>query len=268
MLNVEIAEPRVRDERLRAVDDPLAVLETARSSCTSAASEPAPGSVSANPPSASPRASGASHRSLCSSVPNRFSMLPASPIAADSVMATDWSTRPSSSSARHTVTASASDPPYRLGERQPEQPEVAHLLHDVQRELLLQVGLGRARRDTSFGELTDDARGTPLVRRSDRSSCRPEPLDVQDGAGPLARTTASTRRADLPWAVAEQPMHQDRVGVVEPDEPDRRRFVQRLAVDADVADRERLERPARTALRCRRSAPRSIVRRRSVQAGT
>ncbi len=76
-----------------------------------AASEPAPGSVSANEPSASPRHSGASHRSFCSSVPNRWIMPPARPTAAESVMPTDWSTRPSSSIARQSVMASASQPP-------------------------------------------------------------------------------------------------------------------------------------------------------------
>ena len=44
-------------------------------------------------------------------------------------------------------------------------------------------------------------------------------------------------------------MHQHGVGAVEPHEADRHRLVERLAVDADVARRERLERAARAALR-------------------
>ena len=112
--------------------------------------------------------------------------------------------------------------PVRLGERQPEQPEVAHLLHHVERELLLPVGLGRPRRDDLVQRTRGRPRGTPLVRRSDRSSCLPEALDVQDGSRPLRRHDGLDASADLPWAVAEQAMHQDGVGVVELDEADRR----------------------------------------------
>ena len=121
MLNVEIAEP----EFVMKAFEPSTIHSPPSNRpvvCTSAASEPAPGSVSPNPPNASPRASGASHRSFCSSVPNRFSRFPARPSAADSVMATDWSTRPSSSSARHTVIASASDPPTAAGNGSPNSP--------------------------------------------------------------------------------------------------------------------------------------------------
>ena len=147
----------VRDERLRTVDDPLAVLETSRRV------DLRPRRSRRRAPSGrtrrAPRRERAARASaaFCSSVPNRFSRLPASPTAADSVIATDWSTRPSSSSARHTVTASASDPAVRLGERQPEQPEVAHLLHHIERELLFPVGLGRTRLDDVFSEIPDDA---------------------------------------------------------------------------------------------------------------
>ena len=160
---------------------------------TSAASEPAPGSVKANPPSASPRASGASQRSFCSSVPNRFSRLPASPIAADSVIAIDWSTRPSSSSARHTVMASASDPPYASGNGRPNNPSVAHLLHHVERELLLPVGLGRPRIDDLFGELADDAAERLLLRSQvEVHACRNPSTSRMDPVRSVM-TTASTR---------------------------------------------------------------------------
>jgi hypothetical protein len=55
------------------------------------ASEPPPGSVSANAPIASPRAIGTSHRCCCSSVPNRNNGFAASPTAASSVIASDES---------------------------------------------------------------------------------------------------------------------------------------------------------------------------------
>ncbi len=55
------------------------------------ASEPPPGSVSANAPIASPRAIGTSHRSCCSFVPNRKSGFAARPTAASSVIATEAS---------------------------------------------------------------------------------------------------------------------------------------------------------------------------------
>ena len=68
------------------------------------ASEPPPASVRPNPPSAFPSASAGSHRCFCSSEPKRaIGMIP-SDTPASSVIATDWSTRPSSSSATHSAT--------------------------------------------------------------------------------------------------------------------------------------------------------------------
>ena len=165
MLNVEIADP----EFVMNAFEPSTIHSPPSNRpvvCTSAASEPAPGSVSPNPPSASPRASGASQRSFCSSVPNRFSRLPARPSAADKRDRRPTGRRGPAPRARGTtVIASASGAPDRRGEREPEQPEVAHLLDDVERELLLQVGLGRPRSDHLVRELADDPAERLLLRR-------------------------------------------------------------------------------------------------------
>ena len=204
---------------------------------TSAASEPAPGSVSANPPSASPRASGASQRSFCSSVPNRFSRLPASPSAADSVIATDWSTRPSSSSARQTVTASASEPPYASGNGSPNSPRSPICFTTSSGSFSSRSASADRGATTSFGELADDAAERLLLGgQVEVHACR-KPSTSRIEPVRSAATTASTRIADLPRAVAEQAMHQHGVGAVELHEADRR--------------------PARRAVRrrCRRGRP-------------
>ena len=67
------------------------------------ASEPPPDSVSPNAPSAVPAVSAGSQRSRCSAVPNRKIGIAPSDTPASSVMATDESTRASSSSARQSV---------------------------------------------------------------------------------------------------------------------------------------------------------------------
>ena len=64
------------------------------------ASEPPPGSVSPNAPSAWPLHSRGSHSRFCSSVPNRKTGIAPSDTPASSVIATDESTRASSSMAR------------------------------------------------------------------------------------------------------------------------------------------------------------------------
>ena len=68
------------------------------------ASEPPPASVRPNPPSVRPAARSGSQRCFCSSEPNRSSGMIPSDTPASSVIATDWSTRPSSSSATHRAT--------------------------------------------------------------------------------------------------------------------------------------------------------------------
>lgn len=75
------------------------------------ASDPASGSVSPNPPSARPATRSGSQRWRCASLPNWKMGLAASPTAASSVMAIDWSTLASSSMAMHSVVRSPSPPP-------------------------------------------------------------------------------------------------------------------------------------------------------------
>ena len=65
------------------------------------ASEPPPGSVRPNAPSFSPAARAGSHRCFCASVPNRQIGMAPSETPASSVIATEESTRASSSRARH-----------------------------------------------------------------------------------------------------------------------------------------------------------------------
>ncbi len=67
------------------------------------ASLPAPASVSPNAPSASPEVSIGSQVAFCSSVPKRKTGMAPSETPASSVMATLWSTRASSSSARQSA---------------------------------------------------------------------------------------------------------------------------------------------------------------------
>ena len=81
-----------------------------------------------------------------------------SPTAASRVIPIDWSTRPISSIATHTLVKSPSRAAVLLGRGEPEQPELTHLLHDVDREVVLAVPLGGARRDLLLGEV---ANGTP-----------------------------------------------------------------------------------------------------------
>jgi hypothetical protein len=67
------------------------------------ASDPPPGSVRPNAPSARPASRSGSQRSFCSGVPNRWSGIAPRPTPASSVIATDESTRASSSIARQSA---------------------------------------------------------------------------------------------------------------------------------------------------------------------
>ena len=83
-----------------------------------------------------------------------------SPTAASSVMPIDWSTRPISSIARQRLVKPPSSPaspapPYSSGRGEPHQPELAHLLHDVDREVVVAVPLRGVRRDLLLGEVAD-----------------------------------------------------------------------------------------------------------------
>ena len=67
------------------------------------ASLPAPGSVRPKAPRAAPLASRGTHCSFCAWVPKRYTGMAPSETPASSVIATDWSTRASSSSTRHSA---------------------------------------------------------------------------------------------------------------------------------------------------------------------
>ena len=79
--------------------------------------------------------------------------------------ATLASALPSSSITSAHVTASAPRPPYVLGDRDAADPELAQLLHDVERELLVLVALAGARRDLLGGELPDEVADLLLLGR-------------------------------------------------------------------------------------------------------
>ena len=53
---------------------------------------------------------------------------------------------------------------------QPEQPELAHLLHDVDREVVVAVPLRGVRRDGGLGEVADAYGGTPRARGTARTT--------------------------------------------------------------------------------------------------
>src|SRR5436305_10473707 len=87
-----------------------------------AASDPDSGSVSANAPIASPRASGGTNRARCSSVPNVRIGRVAALVCTATVTPTPASARESSSSTRMYETKSAPAPPYSSGTQTPISP--------------------------------------------------------------------------------------------------------------------------------------------------
>ena len=95
-----------------------------------------------------------------------------SPTAASSVMPIDWSTRPISSIATQRLVKSPSSPraAVLLGRGEPEQPELAHLLHHVDREVVVAVPLRGVRRDLGLGELADAAAELLVLAGSARKS--------------------------------------------------------------------------------------------------
>ena len=107
------------------------------------ASLPPSGSVRPKAPRARPATRSGSQRWRCSSVPNEKIGLAPRPTPADSVMPSDWSTRPISSMAMHSVENGAVRAAVGLGEHQPEQAELAHGPHGVEGEGVVPVpGLG------------------------------------------------------------------------------------------------------------------------------
>ena len=85
-----------------------------------------------------------------------------SPTAASSVMPIDWSTRPISSIAMQSageaaVLAGQPRAAVLLRSGEAHQPERAHLLHDVGREVVVAVPLCGVRRDLGLREVADAA---------------------------------------------------------------------------------------------------------------
>ena len=89
------------------------------------ASEPEPGSVRANAPIVSPRASGGTKRAHCSSVPNASSGSVQAEVCTATVTPTPASARDSSSSARMYERKSAPAPPCSSGTHTPSSPSSA-----------------------------------------------------------------------------------------------------------------------------------------------
>ena len=77
------------------------------------------------------------------------------PTPASRVMPIDWSTRPSSSIATHSEVKSPPRAAVLLGHDQAEQPQVAHLADQLDREVVVAVPLRDVRRDLGLGELPD-----------------------------------------------------------------------------------------------------------------
>ena len=108
--------------------EPLTTHEPSRSSAVvrvAPASEPASGSVSPNAASRRPDARSGSQRSFCSSLPKRKIGIVPSDVCAATVIATDESTRVSSSTAIAYETVSPPAPPYCSGIGMPISPSSA-----------------------------------------------------------------------------------------------------------------------------------------------
>ncbi len=93
-------------------------------------------------------------------------MAPPSPTAAASVMPEDWSTRPSSSSATHMVTAPAAAPPYDSGNGRPNKPSAAI------RVTISSGNSSRSSRSAAPGATTSSAKSRTTCRNCRCSSER------------------------------------------------------------------------------------------------
>ena len=146
---------RVGDELLGAVDDPLAALER-RPACARCRRPSPPRARSARTrracgPRRGPAGSAPSARR---SRRGRSAACP-SDVCAHIVIATDESTRVSSSTASAYCSDVPPAPPTSSGNGIPIQPELAHLADDVGGERLRAVELLGDRRDLALGELAD-----------------------------------------------------------------------------------------------------------------
>ena len=120
------------------------------------ASLPASGSVRPKAPRVRPAHRSGSHVCFCSSVPNRWIGLAPRPDARlerDGHRVVDPGQLLDRDAEHREVAAAAA---VLLGERDAEQPEVAHAAHDVDREVVVAVPRLGVRRDLALGEVADD----------------------------------------------------------------------------------------------------------------
>ena len=129
-----------------------------------AASEPVPGSVSAKQPSASPEQSRGSHARFCSSVPYAAIVLATRPSETETMPRTAESPRPSSSSDQAVGEVVAAGAAVLLGDGQPEEAQLAELLHDAAVDLLRAVPRGGVRDDLAVDELRGELPHRGLLR--------------------------------------------------------------------------------------------------------
>ena len=129
------------------------------------ASEPAPGSVSANAPSCSPRASGGTKRARCSSVPNaRIGSVVGARVDGDGDADARIRAREllEHEDVREEVRSRAA---VLLGHAHTHQPELGELREQLVREAVLAIPLARVRDDLRLGELAGERLDRPLVGR-------------------------------------------------------------------------------------------------------
>ena len=152
-------------------------------------SDPPPGPVSPNAPSASPRQSGGSHRRFCSCVPNRKIGIAPRPTPASRVIATDESTRPSSSIARQSVVRSAPCPSHSSGNGMPNSPS-----SPIRRTMSSGNSPVRSN-STARGRTTSSANSRTVRRKDSCSSVRSKSTarSISGRAPPLRLGGARTR---------------------------------------------------------------------------
>ena len=153
------------------------------------ASDPEPGSVSANAPSTRPVASSGTNRRRCSSVPNERIGSVAALVCTATVTPTPASARDSSSSTRMYETKSAPAPPSSSGTQTPSRPSSPSFANSGLREGVVAVPRGRVRHDLGVGEFPRERLDRALLRR--RGEVHRVASIVGRGAGPLARFSCS-----------------------------------------------------------------------------
>ena len=148
----------VGDVRLGAVDQPAAVVLAGRRLTGPARPSPCRARCWRRRPIVSPRASGTSQRCFCASVPKSRIGAPPSETLAATVIATDESTRASSSRATRHGQRARAEPAVLLGERQAHHAQLAQLPDRRRRKRRGAIPLRRERRDLRLSKL---AHGVP-----------------------------------------------------------------------------------------------------------